>query len=602
MKYRASERGKGPRAAIGLVVLTLLVVLVTWATIGDDLRPSKFRTVEIDSSSAQLPPASAEIDSYANGDHQNSEPVLGSSQEVENSELEIDSSSAQLPPASSAEIDSSADGDDQNSETVLGSSQVIENSELSKVEPDESEEPTTPLVLPQLSESTESPYVSSRVCESYAFPDRLSCCSDVSAPVLGGLDLVSFMKDGKKEPKWGNPSYKVLFPTDFGDFAFYFSSGKHKDMFKEDPQKYIPLFGGFDAIGMSRMFFGSEQAITTLGPSSNFKNPGLFKGKLFFHKGTDTLEWSNLDRAQRNWMQLFEEEHNTPLNTLCTMTDLTQFAVTWLHMVEEEVVEEKENDLNAEVLGSDGELGGALPENEDQELVNSPVVTDLQPTNDVMTPDRTSVILSAHADPESAEIGTLDEKAAAPIPVARGGILSPSVMTTAGASLQDIPRHPMELKPKMSAEEKKALAPSGGEAMEDGIPSANAWADPATAPRLEAAQLHISTTPVSEEEAGIKKLLLDSFPASFPTVSVGAEPSPSTTTGLEGLLRSIPVAGIAPAVKMQPSGTLVEEGGMSALSAEFDLAGIPIAGTGVVSGGQFSKDGSDNPLLRGGAH
>ena len=63
---------------------------------------------------------------------------------------------------------------------------------------------------------------------------------------LRGRDVVSFHKDtgplkGSKE-----------FTADWDDTKWYFASEKNRDAFKTDPRKYIPEFGGYCPVALSK--------------------------------------------------------------------------------------------------------------------------------------------------------------------------------------------------------------------------------------------------------------------------------------------------------------------------------------------------------------
>ena len=63
---------------------------------------------------------------------------------------------------------------------------------------------------------------------------------------IQGYDPVAFFTDHK--PVRGNPEFQ--FSHDGA--LYYFASKDHRDVFKADPAKYEPSFGGFCAYGVSR--------------------------------------------------------------------------------------------------------------------------------------------------------------------------------------------------------------------------------------------------------------------------------------------------------------------------------------------------------------
>jgi YHS domain-containing protein len=64
--------------------------------------------------------------------------------------------------------------------------------------------------------------------------------------VLKGHDPVAYFTDGK--PVKGDP--KISYDWDEG--RYYFASGKHRDMFTADPERFAPQFGGYCTGSMSR--------------------------------------------------------------------------------------------------------------------------------------------------------------------------------------------------------------------------------------------------------------------------------------------------------------------------------------------------------------
>jgi len=61
---------------------------------------------------------------------------------------------------------------------------------------------------------------------------------------IAGRDVVSLYGDN---PKDGKKKYVV----DYDDTQWRFSSKKNRDLFKEDPAKYIPEFGGYCPVALS---------------------------------------------------------------------------------------------------------------------------------------------------------------------------------------------------------------------------------------------------------------------------------------------------------------------------------------------------------------
>jgi YHS domain-containing protein len=60
-----------------------------------------------------------------------------------------------------------------------------------------------------------------------------------------GYDVVAYFTDGK--PAKGSPE----FTHEYGGVTWQFASAQHRDLFKADPAKYVPQYGGYCAYGVS---------------------------------------------------------------------------------------------------------------------------------------------------------------------------------------------------------------------------------------------------------------------------------------------------------------------------------------------------------------
>ena len=69
---------------------------------------------------------------------------------------------------------------------------------------------------------------------------------DQSGVAIQGYDPVAFFTDHK--PVKGDAKFLVK----HDGAVYFFASKEHKDLFKADPAKYIPDFGGYCAYGVSR--------------------------------------------------------------------------------------------------------------------------------------------------------------------------------------------------------------------------------------------------------------------------------------------------------------------------------------------------------------
>jgi YHS domain-containing protein len=63
---------------------------------------------------------------------------------------------------------------------------------------------------------------------------------------IDGYDVVAYFTEAK--PLKGNQQFN----HQWEGATWYFTSAKHRDLFKADPKKYAPAFGGFCAYGVSQ--------------------------------------------------------------------------------------------------------------------------------------------------------------------------------------------------------------------------------------------------------------------------------------------------------------------------------------------------------------
>ena len=69
---------------------------------------------------------------------------------------------------------------------------------------------------------------------------------DKTGVALQGYDPVAFFTDN--HPVKGDPKFVLK----HAGSIYYFASKEHKDLFKANPEKYEPQFGGYCAYGVSR--------------------------------------------------------------------------------------------------------------------------------------------------------------------------------------------------------------------------------------------------------------------------------------------------------------------------------------------------------------
>ena len=119
-----------------------------------------------------------------------------------------------------------------------------------------------------------------------------------SGLAIQGYDPVAFFTDGK--PVKGKPELGLR-----RDGAlYYFVSKEHRDMFKADPVKYEPAFGGYCAYGVSRNKL-VEVDVDAFQIVDGRLLMQYSKGvRDDFNKDTK----GNLTKAEANWPELVEKK------------------------------------------------------------------------------------------------------------------------------------------------------------------------------------------------------------------------------------------------------------------------------------------------------
>jgi YHS domain-containing protein len=119
---------------------------------------------------------------------------------------------------------------------------------------------------------------------------------DSSGVILKGYDPVAYFVQ-KKAVK-GSPKYK----TTYQGATYYFSSAADLAIFKKNPSKYVPEYGGFCANGMA------NRKASDIDPSVFF----VLKGKLYVcaspeaEKEFQSNLQQNTKKADQNWDEEYE--------------------------------------------------------------------------------------------------------------------------------------------------------------------------------------------------------------------------------------------------------------------------------------------------------
>lgn len=124
---------------------------------------------------------------------------------------------------------------------------------------------------------------------------------DKNGLAIGGYDVVSYFSEGAMKGK-------KSISTQHDGATYYFSSQKNLNMFKADPDKYLPQYGGYCAWGvaekMSKFPINPETFDVVDGKLYLFFD-GDFKGKPLNTMLPWNAETTKLtEAANKNWMAM----------------------------------------------------------------------------------------------------------------------------------------------------------------------------------------------------------------------------------------------------------------------------------------------------------
>ena len=116
---------------------------------------------------------------------------------------------------------------------------------------------------------------------------------DATGLALRGYDPVAYFETGK--PTHGMAAIKAS----YGGARYLFATKAHRRTFLNNPNKYLPQFGGFCAVGTS---FGEK---VDVDPETG----KIVKGKLYLNNGPKAQEIFDSDPAKT----ISRAEHNWPI-------------------------------------------------------------------------------------------------------------------------------------------------------------------------------------------------------------------------------------------------------------------------------------------------
>jgi YHS domain-containing protein len=125
---------------------------------------------------------------------------------------------------------------------------------------------------------------------------------DANGLALGGYDAVAYFETG-------HPTHGLAaIAASYGGARYLFTSEAHRKTFLSNPQKYVPEFGGFCAVGTS---FGEK---VDIDPETG----KVVKGKLYLNNSPKVAETFDKDqqgtisRAEHNWPTVKDKPQWTP--------------------------------------------------------------------------------------------------------------------------------------------------------------------------------------------------------------------------------------------------------------------------------------------------
>lgn len=125
-----------------------------------------------------------------------------------------------------------------------------------------------------------------------------SAVFEKSGKAIRGYDPVAYFTDGK--PVVG----KEEFVYNWNNANWFFSSKQHLDLFKANPAKYAPQYGGYCAYGLSRGYKAS-----TVPEAWTIDNGKLYLNySLSVRNDWDKNRQERIQKADNYWPQIKDKE------------------------------------------------------------------------------------------------------------------------------------------------------------------------------------------------------------------------------------------------------------------------------------------------------
>ena len=156
--------------------------------------------------------------------------------------------------------------------------------------------------------------------------------------VLKGYDVVEYHNLDLDDPGvLGNKKYSYTLSRGGGNYLFYFKNKKNLESFRQNPEAYLPQFGGFCSWGFANEWgddkkvpLDCSECLTSppwpwtrhvMGPPADPEYGwSLYQGKLYFNINSHYRKrWENqkdkfIQRASDRWKKYYGDDTKGPLN------------------------------------------------------------------------------------------------------------------------------------------------------------------------------------------------------------------------------------------------------------------------------------------------
>ena len=149
-------------------------------------------------------------------------------------------------------------------------------------------------------------------------------CADTDYPVMGGMDVVGTYNSYDSSLTYQNEATtgESTYSADYAGYTFYFASAANKALFKADPTKYLPQWGGFCSWGVATEFCPTYPwSASCMGPSGNWQAWTVVEDKMYFFLKKSVLDTFLLnttvyiETGNERWTGWFGD--STVLSTQC---------------------------------------------------------------------------------------------------------------------------------------------------------------------------------------------------------------------------------------------------------------------------------------------